>query len=127
MVAAEAAGKLTFAGRVCNPECVRELLTRLFENDDDNIGVDDNDRIPTQVRNPLRLRQLLALFLPALVEIGELANRLVEYVCSVLNKGRCNEKTPRRKALPNNKDAVLTALGVILDTLYENIDVICKT
>ena len=52
---------------------------------------------------------------------------MVEYVCSVLDKGRRNEETRRRKALPNNEDAVLIALGVVLNTIYKNRDVVCKT
>ena len=52
---------------------------------------------------------------------------MVKYMCSVLGKGCCNEEMQRRKALPNNEDAVLTALGVVLYTLYENSDIVRKT
>ena len=72
MVAAKAVGKLTFAGHVRDPERVGELLTRLFDDDNSN-GVNDNDCVPTQVSNPVQLRQLLALFFPALAATGALA------------------------------------------------------
>ena len=51
---------------------------------------------------------------------------MVEYVCSVLDEGCHDEETRRREAFPDNEDAVLTALGIILDTLYENRDIVHK-
>ena len=69
VVAAKATAKLTFAGRVRNPECAGELLTRLFDNDN-NDGVDDDNCDTTQVGDPVRLRQLLALFFLALAATG---------------------------------------------------------
>ena len=51
---------------------------------------------------------------------------MVMYMCSVLDEGRCNEETRRCEALPDNEDAVLTALNIVLDTLYENQNVVRK-
>ena len=150
VVAAEATAKLTFAVRARDLERVGELLMRLFN--DDNKGVNDDDRDPTQVGNPVQLQQLLVLFFPALAATGAPARQLLarslqpalatdlarhktaagpakrmdEDMCSVLDKGRCNKETRRCKALPNNEDAVLTALGIVLNTLYENRDVVLK-